>query len=56
MDWIYFPILIDVIIDLVQQHCAEEIAIFEMNLELDDIDADLDEIGAFLGAAGVLPN
>ena len=53
MDLFYFSILIDVIVEQARQLCMDEIALLEMELEMGDIEAELDEIGAFLDAAGV---
>ena len=53
MDFFYFSIFINAIVEQAEWLCYEEIAIMEMSLELDDIDAELIEIGALLDAAGV---
>jgi len=53
MDFFYFSIIIDTMVKQARRLCCEEIAIMEMFFELDDIDVELNEIGALLDAAGV---
>jgi len=53
MEWYYYFILIENLVERARRICIEELELYEIALELDDVDADLDEIGAFLDAAGV---
>ena len=51
MEYFYFSIFINAIVEQAEQLCYEEITIMEMSLELDDIDAEINEIETLLDAA-----
>ncbi|WP_461246554.1 hypothetical protein [Treponema sp. R6D11] len=53
MDWFTFIICWDAIYKRFQGRYLEELEIYETSLELDNIETDLDEIGALLDAAGL---
>ncbi|MCL2210760.1 MAG: hypothetical protein FWB95_02440 [Treponema sp.] len=53
MEFIYFSILIDAVLNYGREHYPEEYELAEMEIELDDIESELDDLGAELDAAGV---
>jgi len=53
MEFIYFSLFIEAILEHGREHYPEEYELAEMEIELEDIESELDEIGAELDAAGV---
>jgi len=56
MNWFYYSIFIDTMVEQAHQLCLKEIAFMEMALELDEMDAELDEIGDLLDDADAYNN